>query len=58
MVRYIWELLISIFQASVFCVAECLLNVTLKTHSIFLLIIVMLSSLSVARVNVAPLLHV
>lgn len=58
MVRYIWELLISLFHASVFSVAEYLLNVTLKAHSIFLLIIVMLSSLSVARVNIGPLLHV
>lgn len=41
-----------IYQASVLSVVECLLYATLEAHYIFLLTIILLSSLSVARVNV------
>ena len=41
-----------IYQASVLSAVECLVYVTLKAHHIFLLIIILLSSLSVAQVNV------
>ena len=41
-----------IYQASVLSFVECLLYATLEAHYIFLLTIILLSSLSVARVNV------
>ena len=41
-----------IYQASVLSVVQCLLYATLEAHYIFLLTIILLSSLSVARVNV------
>jgi len=45
-------LLCLIYQASVLSAVECLVYVTLKVHHIFLSIIILLSSLSVAQVNV------
>ena len=41
-----------IYQASALSVVQCLLYATLEAHFIFLLTIILLSSLSVARVNV------
>ena len=41
-----------IYQASGLSAVECLVYPTLKAHYIFLLIIILLSSLSVAQVNV------
>ena len=38
-------------QASVLSAVQCLVYATLKAHYIFLLIIILLSSLSVAQVN-------
>ena len=53
MVHYITVLLHSlIYQASVLSAVECLVYATLKAHDIFLLIVILLSSLSVAQVNV------
>ena len=53
MVHYITVLLHSlIYQASGLSAVECLVYATLKAHYIFLLIIILLSSLSVAQVNV------
>ena len=53
MVHYITVLLHSlIYQASGLSAVECLVYATLKAHCIFLLIIILLSSLSVAQVNV------
>lgn len=58
MICFIMDLLLFIFQASIFSVAEHLLHANLKAHSIFILIVVILSSLSVARVNVGQFSHV
>lgn len=53
MVQYITVLLHSlVYQAIVLSAVECLVHATLKAHYIFLLIIILLSSLSVAQVNV------
>ena len=53
MIQYITVLLHSlIYQASGLSAVECLVYATLKAHYIFLLIIILLSSLSVAQVNV------
>ena len=55
---YVWELLFAIFHSSVSSsVAAYFLHATLKAHPIFLVIIVILS-LSVSRVNVGHLLRV
>ena len=52
-VLYFFVLLHSlIYQASGLSAVECLVYATLKAHYIFLLIIILLSSLSVAKVNV------
>ena len=53
MVHYIMVLLhFLIYQASVLSAVECLVYAALKAQYIFLLIIILLSSLSVAQVNV------
>ena len=53
MIHYITVLLHSmIYQASGLSAVECLVYATLRAHYIFLLIIILLSSVSVAQVNV------